>query len=579
MADCKIDTEKRRLIISTGSRDEGAVLLKLPSRRWMPTRRVFIVPMIKLNMQALAAANAAGRIHLEPEIVELVARGAVSKMGDRPFPQWYSYKLPPFQTQREALAKSYKNDEFALFMKMGRGKSKTFIDIMTGHFYEKRIQLVVAIMPLSVTTVWGGDAGELEKHSPIDTDVLYADSSFDASRIRLRQDRLLWIFVGVESLSQGRTFEKLLPLFQNYKVGALVDEASRIANYKAIRTERVKELFRLSVIRGIGTGTHVKKNLTDLYGLFDTLNPDIVGCGDFYAFRNRYCVMGGYKHKEIVGYDNVDELMKLIEPYTYECGKDPTLPAQMPPMRREVDLTDEQRDIYNKVKKSEVEGLTLKNTLSKMLRLQQVVGGFYSLDPLKKVNPITGKVRTIKGDEVHFLEGKKNPKIIELHNMLDDHDGSPVIIWARFLKEIDDIYNAMMERGRAVKIIGGIEPAERIRIRDDFQDGKYDYLVGNAVSGGLGLTLTRSHTMVYYSNTFSGEDRLQSEDRIHRHGQTEPCTYTDLIARKTVDIPIYNSMLEKKDLDVYVREKIRMAGGQPTDRAIMEYLEEMVGEI
>jgi SWI/SNF-related matrix-associated actin-dependent regulator 1 of chromatin subfamily A len=137
----------------------------------------------------------------------------------------------------------------------------------------------------------------------------------------------------------------------------------------------------------------------------------------------------------------------------------------------------------------------------------------------------------------------------------------------------------MSDHGKVVRVTGGLTGDERIRIRDDFQEGKYDFLVGNAQSGGLGLTLTRSHTTVYYSNTQSGEDRLQSEDRTHRHGQEEPCLYIDMIARKTVDVPIFASMLEKKDLDVYVREKIRAAGGQPTDAAVMEYLEQLMGEV
>jgi SNF2 family DNA or RNA helicase len=157
-----------------------------------------------------------------------------------------------------------------------------------------------------------------------------------------------------------------------------------------------------------------------------------------------------------------------------------------------------------------------------------------------------------------------------------------VIVWAKFLREIDDMVHAMRERtdaARVATIVGGMTGDERIRLRDDFQDGKYDFLIGNAQSGGLGLTLTRSHFTIYYSNTQSGEDRLQSEDRTHRHGQDEPCVYVDMIAKKTVDVPIYASMLEKKDLDVYVREKIRMAGGQPTNQAIMDYLEEVMGEI
>jgi hypothetical protein len=578
MVSTQVDMEKRRLICATTSREEGAVLLKLPSRRWMPARRVFIVPMVKLNMVMLKEAIAAKRIQFEESVVATIRQLAVDKKGDRQFPKWYVHKLQPFQVQREALAKSYKNDEFALFMKMGRGKSKAFIDLMTAHFYEKRIQLVVAVMPLSVTTVWGGEQGELAKHSSIPTDVIYADSKFDASKIKLKQDRLLWIMVGIESLSQGRAPERIMPVFDNYKVGMLIDEASRIANHKTIRTEVVVEMGRKAVIRGIGTGTPAKKRLTDLYSLFNFLSPNIIGCGDFYPFRNRYCIMGGYKRKEIVGYDNVDELMRLIEPYTYTCGKDETLPKQIF-MHREVDLTDEQREIYRKIRKAEIEGLTIKNALSKVLRLQQVVGGFYSLDPKKKVNPITGKVRSEKGDEVHFLPAHKNPKILDLHQMLDEHDGSPVIIWARFLKEIDDLQKAMSDHGKVVRVTGGLTGDERIRIRDDFQEGKYDFLVGNAQSGGLGLTLTRSHTTVYYSNTQSGEDRLQSEDRTHRHGQEEPCLYIDMIARKTVDVPIFASMLEKKDLDVYVREKIRAAGGQPTDAAVMEYLEQLMGEV
>lgn len=579
MAEFTVEQDKQRMVVRCYGLHEGGVIMKLPSRKWLQTKGVFIVPMTRLNMKALLEAIQAKKIQAPPEIVTLAKKIGDPKLGDRNFPAWFSFKTVPFKTQREAITKIYQNDTGALFMKMGTGKSKTAIDILTAHYYEKRIEVVAAIMPLSVTPVWGGPEGELAKHSATPFEYMYATDKFDIGKIKLKQDKLLWVLVGIESLSQGRMHERLQPLFERYKVGILVDEASRIKNHKAIRTQHAKELGNMAPIKVIATGTPALRNLMDLYSLFEFLDPNIIGAGDYYAFRNRYAIMGGYKNKEIVGYDNTDELMRLIEPFTYTCGK----PEGMPPQlwtQRYVELTDQQKEIYRKVKKATLEGVTLKNTLSRALRLQQVVGGFYSLDGIKKVNELTGKIRTTKGEEIHFLPGDKNPKIIELHKMAEDEfDGdSPVIIWARFIKEIDDIEAAMRDHGRVARFTGGIEPEERIRIKDRFQNGEYDFLVGNTQIGGLGLTLTRSHTMVYYSNTDHGEDRLQSEDRIHRTGQTESCLYIDLLAQNTVDIPIFHAMTEKKDLDVYVREQI-IAAGIKTDADAVDFIEKLLGDV
>lgn len=59
------------------------------------------------------------------------------------------------------------------------------------------------------------------------------------------------------------------------------------------------------------------------------------------------------------------------------------------------------------------------------------------------------------------------------------------------------------------------------------------------------LTLTASHTVVYYSNSYDLEIRMQSEDRAHRIGQKEKVTYIDFIAEKTVDEKIIKSLRNK----------------------------------
>ena len=54
--------------------------------------------------------------------------------------------------------------------------------------------------------------------------------------------------------------------------------------------------------------------------------------------------------------------------------------------------------------------------------------------------------------------------------------------------------------------------------------------------------------MIYYSNNFDLEKRLQSEDRAHRIGQVNKVTYVDLVAKDTVDEKIVDALRNKLDL-------------------------------
>jgi hypothetical protein len=560
MADVRIDEEKRRFIIKGNGRDEMGVLFGLPSRKWMPSMGVIIAPFTRLNAKHLADKAFAGKVQLTPEVRDYVEALAVAPSSNRTFPSWYAYKTQPFFDQRAALNKVYANDFGALFMKMGVGKSKVAIDFMSASYYERRIEAVVLVCPLTIHAVWGGPNGELATHSPCPVKVVQVDSSFDASSIKPSQDYLLWLLVGVESLSQGRTFDKLMPFLRNYKCGGLVDEASRIKNHAAIRTKRMLEMRNQFKVRLISTGTPSTRSLMDLYSQFEFLDPNIIGVGDYYAFRNRYAVMGGYKGKEIVGYQYVDELMGLIEPYTYICEKPKDLPPQLF-TKRTVKMTDEQRKIYDDMRKGKIDGNDVTNVLTRVLRLQQVIGGHYASDDTFAVDPISGRTKRIAGKVHRILPPDKNPKIKALLEVVEEAGDEQIIVWAKFLPEVEDIRSVLAEIGPVAVFTGATSAAERIELKDGFQSGKYRFFVGNAQTGGLGLTLTAGSVMVYYSNTHSLEDRLQSEDRAHRRGQkADRVLYVDLFMEKSVDKIIEESIVEKKDLDVYVREKIKAAG-------------------
>ena len=77
------------------------------------------------------------------------------------------------------------------------------------------------------------------------------------------------------------------------------------------------------------------------------------------------------------------------------------------------------------------------------------------------------------------------------------------------------------------------------------KNGPARYFVGNAQTGGYGITLTAANTVVYYSNSYDLEKRLQSEDRAHRIGQTGSVTYVDLIAENTIDERIVKALRKK----------------------------------
>jgi SNF2 family DNA or RNA helicase len=101
---------------------------------------------------------------------------------------------------------------------------------------------------------------------------------------------------------------------------------------------------------------------------------------------------------------------------------------------------------------------------------------------------------------------------------------------------------------------GDTDGYERQQIVSRFQDpdDKLRFFVGNPKTGGYGLTLTAANVMVYYSNSFDLEVRLQSEDRAHRIGQTKNVTYVDLISPGTVDEKIVKALRDKINISTQV---------------------------
>jgi len=137
-------------------------------------------------------------------------------------------------------------------------------------------------------------------------------------------------------------------------------------------------------------------------------------------------------------------------------------------------------------------------------------------------------------------------------NVLEETEGK-AIIWANYIHDIENIVKEIKKEygeDSVVQYYGAIEAEKRQKNIEQFQDPESPvrFFVGNPQTGGYGITLTAANTVIYYSNGYDLEKRLQSEDRAHRIGQKKSVTYIDLIAEKTVDEKIVKALRKKIDI-------------------------------
>ena len=451
----------------------------------------------------------------------------------------YMFETKPFEHQRRAFYMSRDKSNFALLMEQGTGKTKIIIDTAAYLYANSKITAIVIIAPNGVHRNWLRN--EIPFHLPewCPRKAIYYSAAMkkkdmeDWAGVQKSSDSLKIFSFNVEGFVSKKAQSLITTIMRSEDVLLVVDESSRIKRPGAKRTKFITQIGKEAKYRRILTGTPVTKGPEDVYSQFKFLDPYILGYESFYSFRARYCVMGGYENKQIIAYNNVDELTNSIEGHSYRVLKKDCL--DLPDkiyQRAYVDLSDAQRRLYNTMKDDWVadyqeDTIEAPEAITRLLRLQQITCGWF---PSEEPVPI---------DE-------KNPRLELLKELLSDIDGK-VIIWARFRADLRAIESELGEL--AVAYHGGVSNDDRAHAVDAFQnDPKIKYFVGQPQSGGIGLTLTAASYAIYYSNSFDLEVRLQSEDRCHRIGTTNNVTYIDIEANRTIDKKIIKALRDKKSL-------------------------------
>ena len=445
-----------------------------------------------------------------------------------------------------ALEKSWNKENFAYFMEMGTGKTKVLIDNMSMLYDKGKIDGALIVAPKGVVKTWYEQ--EVPTHLPDHIEnvaVLWQPNITKTQQEKLEslfeiETALHILIMNVEAFSTDKGVKFASKFLNSHKTLMAVDESTTIKTPTAKRTKNIIGLGKYAKYRRIMTGSPITKNPLDLYTQCEFLDPWLLDFASYYAFRNRYAEMKtmhirGRSIQVVHAFQNLGELSDKVKEFSYRVLKQDCL--DLPPknfIKRYVSLTPDQAKLYREMKEKALAILNGKVTttmtvLTQLMRLHQITCGHFIADD--------GSTQAVESNRLN-----------ELINVLEETEGK-AIIWANYQLSVGEIIQRIIKEygeDSYVHYYGLTSQEDRQdNIRKFQNDSNCRFLIGTPQTGGYGITLTQANTVIYYSNGYDLEKRLQSEDRAHRIGQKKNVTYIDLIAEKTVDEKIVKALRDK----------------------------------
>ena len=492
---------------------------------------------------------------------------------------------------------AHKDDRFyALFWEMGLGKTKTLLDV-AAHLHENgRIEALMVIAPNAVYTNWATQ--EAPKHLGVDyvamtyhkatnrrdeaRQLIFLDPSFEPTKLRV-------LCMSYDSVGTEHGYDYAKELLETFSTMIVADESTAIKTHSAKRTKRTKNLGKLASYRWIASGTPVAESPFDIHSQIAFMAPNFwktFGLNTFGAFKNEFGefvlrrVSGGRQFNELKNYRRIDRLHSIVSSVSSRLLKEDST-VELPPKSyaiRSFKMLPAQKELYHELKTSfmaELDGGFVEAPLAitRLMRMQQITSGFVTVEAW----PTSTSERPCDSDYGQAWDllqsGQQAPKVepkienlmppwqnprLELLSTLIDECSHKVIVWCRFRHDVDLIVHKLGDA--CVKYDGSVGRVERQSALERFNSptSGVKVLVANVHAISQGVTLTIAKTMIYYSNSFSLEKRLQSEDRNHRIGQDSPVLIIDLVAEQSVDGYIIKAMRDKFDVAASVTgDKLR----------------------
>lgn len=440
-----------------------------------------------------------------------------------------------------------------LFMEMGTGKTRAMLEIGFRKLWAGKASRIVWLTPISTKPEL---RREIRKHAPWASVCELGSGDFGATDV---------VIVGSESLSGSARMRSALEVAAR---GAfvVVDESDLFRNYYTRRTNAIRAVQRLAAYRFAMSGTPMGKGIEDLYPVVEWLDARIWGYNHFRQFSYYHLEWSEDTPRRIIRRRGQSVLTAKMAPYVYSVTKEECLdlPSKVY-AERVFRMASQQEDEYAKFKRRVFDHYLDSPDDSMVYRLfsglQRIVSGI-------RPKPIPDEDRSAGIEEAGeaeedtdsclFADPLENPRITTLRTAIREiAPNRKVIVWCKYTLDIRWCAE-MLRREVGVEAVathhGLLKESERVSELARFRDATR-FLIATPGTGGRGLNLTEASYAIYYNNSFKFLERAQSEDRIHRIGQTLPCHYLDILCQGSIDTTIRNCLTKRENaFEAFKRE-------------------------
>lgn len=484
-------------------------------------------------------------------------------------------KTKQFKHQLEVYERCRDMRFFALFWEPGLGKTKETLDIASYLYARGRIDQLVVLSPKSVHTNWTRHEVPTHMAAPHVAASYWsndADGKHRAARLIWLQpsrfvDRLRVMSMSFDSARTEHGQEFLLSATLLFRTMLVVDESTGIKSHTAEITKVAKRVGSQCLYRYILTGTPAAQSPFDVHSQVQFLDEDFWGrhgVRAFGAFKTEFGVFGsqwvrgpkGPKQiPSVTGYRRLEELQKILEPISSRLLKEDS-GVELPPklyQRYSFEMTPEQRHAYEELEREfvleldDVGYVEAPMAMTRLMRLQQITSGFVGAADSFEATFESDSIRTRP-----IMPASQNPRLRLLHEIMGQVGvRGKMLVWCRFTHEVDMVCETTPDCER---YDGTVSHRAREAALDRFRDPDHPsrVLVVGLKAMSHGVTVTIAKTIIYYSNDYSLERRLQSEDRAHRIGQDQKVLVIDIVGEDTVDEQVVDALRSKYDIAAQV---------------------------
>lgn len=537
----------------------------LGTRVYLPDTKQWEVPLT-------AVPNICNK--LPTQNIEIVGELVKETATHIELPEGFNFKTKPYAHQLEGVLHGLASGSFLLGDDQGLGKTKQIIDLAIARKKSEGMEHCLIICGVNGTKYNWVD----EVHTHCDEDAWVLGTRYTKrtpvkmveGSARDKLDDLnnlpphFFIITNIETL-RGLAYkekkgnreidrfpiaEKIQQLCNSGKIGMIAfDEAHKAKNPTS---QQGKALLSIAPKYAIPmSGTFLMNNPMDLYV---PLKWSGFENHSYYEYERHYCVKGGYKNKELIGYKNLDELRGTLSKVMLRRTKNEVL--DLPPKVHAVeyvDMSKEQLKVYEEVKnelKSLIDKIKVHNDpLSQMIRLRQITG-------------YPGLVST------SITESAKMDRMVEMVEEIIA-SGEKVIVYSQW-EMMTEVAKKKLSKYSPAYITGDVKPDDRMREMNRFQTAPTcGVIIGTIGALGTGFTLTAASTVIFLDEPWNRALKDQAEDRAHRIGTTGTVRIVTLVCKDTIDERILN-LVERKGrmADMLIDGKFEIVN----NRAFVDYM-------